>query len=267
MTHASCPGYAKAPYKSLVADYPGDEAYDPKHFRTEWGPIFHRGRLDGSARVLVIGQDPAAHETIARRILVGEAGQRLQGFLARLGIDRSYVLVNTYLYSVYGSATAVNAAGIKTYRERWLDAIVAKNHIEAVVTLGGLAEKAYDAWPASASATWAHANMTHPTFPESASASGTMTKKAAMKKLTDSWNAALTTLSASPLTPDTARPLVTYGAELTKADDVAIPEEDLPAGLPAWMRSVDAWARRTGTTTAEKRAQISVTIPKNARPA
>jgi hypothetical protein len=267
MSHAFCPGYAKAPYRKLVEDYPGEEAYPSKHFRTEWGPIFHRGRLDGSARVLVIGQDPAAHETIARRILVGEAGQRLQGFLARLGIDRSYVLVNTYLYSVYGSATGVNAEGVKAYRNRWLDALAGANPVEAVVTLGGLADQAYHAWPASAGAAWTYANMVHPTYPESASASGGTTKAAAMKKLCDSWNAALDTVAAGGLTPDTARPLVKYGTALTKADDAPIPEEDLPAGLPAWMRSVDAWARRTGASAADKRATITVSIPTNARPA
>src|ERR687889_1757315 len=93
------PGYGAEPFRTLVESAPGAEAYPPDAFRLEWGPIFHRGRLDGSARVLVIGQDPAAHEAIARRILVGEAGQRAQGLLARLGIDRSYVFVNTFLYS------------------------------------------------------------------------------------------------------------------------------------------------------------------------
>ena len=41
-----------------------------------------------------------------RRILVGEAGRRVQGLLAKLGITRSYVFVNTFLYSVYGSVKA-----------------------------------------------------------------------------------------------------------------------------------------------------------------
>jgi hypothetical protein len=31
--------------------------------------FFHHGRLDGSARLLVLGQDPAQHEVIARRTL------------------------------------------------------------------------------------------------------------------------------------------------------------------------------------------------------
>ena len=52
--------------------------------------------------MVVIGQDPAQHEAVTRRILVGAAGQRLQGFLAKLGITTSYVMVNTFLYSVYG---------------------------------------------------------------------------------------------------------------------------------------------------------------------
>ena len=42
----------------------------------------------------------ATRETITRRILVGEAGQRTQRFPAKLRITRSYVMVNTYLYSV-----------------------------------------------------------------------------------------------------------------------------------------------------------------------
>src|SRR5881394_408377 len=132
------PGYAEEPFSTLVATYPGTIAYPAAGFRLEWGPIFHRGRLDGTARVLVIGQDPAASESIARRILVGEAGHRLQGFLAKLGIDRSYVLVNTFLYSVYGQQSGEHHhgdAGIIAYRNRWLDALVEHNPVEAVVAL------------------------------------------------------------------------------------------------------------------------------------
>src|SRR5437762_1239608 len=93
------PGYGDEPFRSLCAEYPDAAVYPGDSFRIEWGPVFHRGRLDGSARVLVIGQDPAQHEVVARRILIGEAGHRLQGLLAKLGIERSYVLVNTFLFS------------------------------------------------------------------------------------------------------------------------------------------------------------------------
>lgn len=95
------PGYGHEPFASLVHGVPGLSVYRRQRFRTEWGPVFHRGRLDGSARVLVIGQDPAAHETIARRVLCGHAGHRVQGFLHKAGIDRSYVIINAFAYSLY----------------------------------------------------------------------------------------------------------------------------------------------------------------------
>jgi uracil-DNA glycosylase len=96
-------GYGTEPFRTLCENYPQADMYPPSHFRVEWGPIFHRGRLDHTARILIIGQDPAQNENIVRRILVGEAGQRIQGFLAKLGLDRSYVMMNTFLYSVYGT--------------------------------------------------------------------------------------------------------------------------------------------------------------------
>ena len=116
----------------------------------------------------MIGQDPAAHESIARRILVGEAGQRAQGLLARLGIDRSYVFVNTFLYSVFGGAGSkyVDDVGVVAYRNKWIDAIVDNQPIEAIITLGQVADKAYELWratPKGASNTALYANGRHPT--------------------------------------------------------------------------------------------------------
>ena len=149
MAHTFDLGPVEEPFASLVADYPGTDTYPASGFRVEWGPIFHRGRLDGSARLLVIGQDPAQSETIVRRILVGEAGHRSQGLMAKLGITRSYLLMNTYLYSVYGqTAGEQNATNkdIAKYRHRWLDAIFASNQIDAVIALGHLADTAWQTW-------------------------------------------------------------------------------------------------------------------------
>lgn len=97
MAHEFDPGYGIEPFQTLCREYPDATVYPKADFRVEWGPIFHRGRLDGTAKLVVIGQDPATHETVARRILVGAAGQRLQGFMHKLGLDRSYVLINTFL--------------------------------------------------------------------------------------------------------------------------------------------------------------------------
>src|SRR5882672_2607463 len=127
MSHSFDPGYGEEPFRTLVSEYPEADIYPPGQFRVEWGPIFHRGRLDGSARVLVIGQDPAQHETILRRILVGEAGQRVQGFLAKLGIDKSYTMINTFLYSVYGQDGGNkhrHDPAVQAYRHAWLDALM-----------------------------------------------------------------------------------------------------------------------------------------------
>ena len=154
MPHPFDPGYVAEPYLTLCADYPEADVYPPDQFRLEWGPIFHRGRLDGSARVLVIGQDPAQHETVVRRILVGEAGRRVQGFLAKLGITRSYVFINAFLYSVYGSVKAKTRrnAQLIDYRNRWIEALLSTGRIEAVVALGTAADEAWKFWLASPAA-------------------------------------------------------------------------------------------------------------------
>ncbi|MFD9794299.1 uracil-DNA glycosylase family protein [Streptomyces sp. NPDC059070] len=268
--HPFDPGYAQEPYAQLVRDYPGPDVYPATDFRVEWGPVFHRGRLDGTARVLVVGQDPAAHEAITRRILVGTAGRRFQGFLAKLGVDTGYVMVNTFLYSVlgqHGGNAHATDPHIAEYRNSWLDALTAHQPIEAVIALGGLADTAVRTWrrtPAGAAFSGAYQHIPHPTFPDSAAASGADPVEA-MTKLVTAWNAALHALEGV-ITPDTARPLVPYGATLTPADLANIPEADLPAGLPAWMRSDEPWASRQGTTSDEKRATIAVRVPTDLRP-
>jgi uracil DNA glycosylase superfamily protein len=263
------PGYDRTPYRELVADYPDESAYPLDDFRVEWGPVFHRGRLDGTARVLVIGQDPAAHEAIARRILVGEAGQRAQGLLARLGIDRSYVFVNTFLYSVFGGAGSnhVDDEQIVEYRNRWLDAIVGDQPIEAIISLGQVADTAYDLWratPTGAANGAVYANGRHPTYPESASRSSGITKAEGFKRLCDSWNHVLDALQRA-VTPEVPTTSTRYGDTITIADLAPIPARDLPPGLPAWMGALDAWAARTGRTKQMKRASITVTVPTVAR--
>jgi uracil-DNA glycosylase len=266
MTHEFCPGYAQEPFLTLCGEYPDVDVYPVKDFRVEWGPVFHRGRLDGSARVLVLGQDPAAHEAIARRILVGEAGQRLQGFLAKLGIDHSYVMVNTFLYSVYGQGGGSrhrDDPAIAAYRQRWLDALLDGSKVEAIVTLGQLAAEAMDA---SDRHGLDYVAITHPTYPESASASGQTTKVKAMAAMLENWNSALPQLHKAIRHPDTKRSLVLYGDKLTPDDLAPIPEADVPAGTPPFMRALKAWAARTGATADAKRATITVTVPNGERP-
>ncbi len=253
------------PFKTLAGAFPDETAYPFEDFRVEWGPIFHRGRLDGTARVLVIGQDPGQHENILRRILVGEAGRRVQGLLAKLGIARSYVMINALLYSVYGSSGAkyVDDAPVAAYRNAWIDGMMAPGRIEAAITFGQMAKKAWEVWkatPAGAASTVAVQHLTHPTQPESAGKTKAEREQLTAKMLQE-WNAALPALRAAVQHPDGPVPSGLYGSAFTAADKADIPSFDLPAGTPAWMYADDGWARRVGDTPQKKRASIAITVP------
>ena len=267
MPEDHCVGYGREPYRALCADYPGPDVYPRDDFRVEWGPVFHRGRLDGSARVLVIGQDPAQHETVVRRILVGEAGHRVQGLLRKLGLDRSYVLVNAFLYAVYGQGGGNrhrDDPAIAAYRHRWLDALVGEGGVQAVLALGGLADAAWRTWletPTGMASDVPFARVTHPTQPESSSGGDPARRAAATAAMLETWNTALTRLRPAITEPDLDGPLEPYGAAFVDGDRRPIPAGDLPAGTPHWMRARSGWAERRGDTVAQKRRTITVTVP------
>ena len=271
MTPTFDPGCAAEPFASLADDAPGAAAYPGDAFRIEWGPVFHRGRLDGSARVLVIGQDPAQHEAIVRRILVGEAGHRVQGLLAKLGFERSYVMINTFLYSVFGQTGGTehqHDAGIADYRNRWLDAIFATAPIEAVIALGTLANGAWSAWkatPGAAAFSPGFVHITHPTAPESGAGNDAAKHAHLISQMLANWNHGLDVIAPHVTHPDHARPLVHYGTSFKAGDQTPIPLVDLPAGTPEWMATDDGWATRTGSG-ATKRATITVKVPTGSLP-
>jgi hypothetical protein len=187
-------------------------------------------------------------------------------------MDRSYVMVNTFLYSVYGQGGGTkhrNDPGIAAYRNRWLDAIFATSRIEAVVNLGQLADNGFQLWKATSNGQATHVvavHITHPTQPESSAGNDTVKHAAAIKAMLQNWNAALPTLHAAIQHPDRAVALALYGDKFVDGDELEIPEPDMPAGLPAWMRGAKNWASRTGATSALKRVTITVTIPKASRP-
>jgi hypothetical protein len=266
MPHDFDPGYGLEPFRTLCANFPDETVYPSSDFRVEWGPIFHRGRLDGSARLLVIGQDPAAQESIARRILVGTAGHRLQGFLEKLGLNRSYVMMNTFLYSVYGQFSGEkhkDDVAIAKYRHRWLDALLVGSKVRAVLALGRLADLAWQQYretPKGKTLQVAYQHVTHPTQPESGSQGDPAKHDELMATMLQGWNAALDVLRPAITQPDSPQPQTHYGAAFTPAELVEIPECDLPPGAPPWMRASEGWARRIGTGEAKRRT-ITVTIP------
>jgi hypothetical protein len=201
-----------------------------------------------------------------RRVLVGEAGKRLQGLLWKLGITTSYVIINTFLYSVYGSVKAATARDAKliAYRNCWLDALLIGQKVEAVIALGTAADAAWQAWKQTSSGksfNVGYAPVTHPTEPESSSKNDKKKLAEATKKLLENWNSGLQASSPSVKHPDVATTLVPYGDTWGAGDRPAIPEGDLPAGLPSWMHEQDGWAARLGADATAKRRNITITVP------
>jgi hypothetical protein len=191
----------------------------------------------------------------------------VQGFLAKLGITRSYAMINTFLYSVYGQQggeTHKDDAAIIAYRNSWLTALTATAELDAVIALGALADDAWGKFKNQAGqevAALHYAHITHPTAPESASGGDPAKLAAGITAMLANWNTALTRLHPLIAHPDAPGPLALYGTKFAHADYVEIPEADLPPGLPDWMRSPADWAQRTGSNAAAKRATITITIP------
>src|SRR5262245_45351111 len=195
--------------------------YPGSPFHVHFGPVFYRGRLDGTARVLVVGQDPSTDETLSGRTFVGQAGQLAQNFLAKLGITRSYVMFNTFLYGVQsGSITSALAtdATISAYRNQLFDRAKATNSISLVLAFGSWANTSVTNWPGLGSLPVVH--VAHPTAPSGVAAN---------------WNSYLAT-AASHVTPDSDGhvDLTPYDAA-AQIPSTDIPRRDLPFGTPNWQ--------------------------------
>jgi hypothetical protein len=201
-------------------------------FWYDWGPIFYRGRLDGSARVIGIASDPGPTERIAGRTLVGDAGQRVQGFLAKLGLTRSYVLVNAYAYALAPSkAWRARALLESPEHTRWRNELydaVTGPALEAIVAFGAQASAALELWIPRPSV---------PTFvvphPSNHDAAG----------LAAEWQRAIPELRAVVTQdPEGDATVPNYGSSVLERDYARIPPRDLPFGMPAWFGD-DAWGR------------------------
>jgi hypothetical protein len=203
-------------------------------FWYDWGPVFYRGRLDGSARVLCIASDPGPTERVAARTLVGDAGQRVQGFLTKIGLTRSYVCVNAFAYALFPSAasTAVAKTILKDPAHRqWRSDLfggVVGPALQAIIAFGAQARTAVDLWaPAPAVPV---IKVPHPSSHDE-------------QALLDAWRLAIPQLRAI-VTPDAdgSTSGANYGAVFAEEDYARIPPRDLPFGVPPWLGD-DAWGR------------------------
>ena len=170
--------YARSP--SMTAPHPYG-SHTPKHvlehfaglphfpktlYWSDHDPIFFRGRLDGSAKVLGVGQDPGVCEHVVRRVFVGTAGQRVQFLLEKLGLADSYVLVNAHQYEIRAGCqgralSRVDDPILSGWRNKLFELITDQQCLQAVIAFGVHARKAVSLWTPPRSARVF--NLKHPT--------------------------------------------------------------------------------------------------------
>ena len=218
-------------FAQFFTDVPDYSVYKDL-FWYDWGPVFYRGRLDGTARVLCIASDPGPTERVASRTLVGDAGQRVQGLLAKIGLTRSYLCLNAFAYALFpGKASKSGQVLNDPAHKAWRNSILTKAKspsVQAIIALGGQAQKAVALWPGRGSTPLF--NLPHPS-------------SHVEKTLLNAWRAAVPQLRAiiTP-DPDADPPIPNYGPKFTETDYAAIPRRDLPFGVPDFLGD-DSWGR------------------------
>lgn len=220
------------PFLDLFEHIPSYEMYQ-ELFWYDWGPVLYRGRLDGSARLLCIASDPGPTERLVGRNLVGDAGQRVQGFFTKLGLSRSYLCLNAHLYALHpGKASRglkmLNDPQILAWRNSLYDAAKGAN-VQAIAAFGDQAQRAVDLWEGKGNLPLF--KIPHPSSRD-------------QKKLLDAWRTAVSALREI-VTPDPdGDPAVpNYGTTFAEGDYSRIPPRDLPFGVPLWVGD-DAWGRK-----------------------
>ena len=142
--------FAETPdYRSL-----GKQALGREKFRWHFGPMFYRGRLrDGRVKVLVVGQEGAQDESLSHRAFTGGTGARMQYFLRHLGIDYSYLFLNTFVYPIYGQydeALVPIAQGLDSpivqHRHKIFDYVLDRNDVHLIVAVGNAAKESIVTW-------------------------------------------------------------------------------------------------------------------------
>jgi uracil-DNA glycosylase len=199
-----------------------------------WGPIFYRGRLDNSAKVLFVASDPGPTERVACRTLVGDAGQRVQGFIVKLGLTSSYVCVNAHPFALFpskgpdGEKLLRNHATLKTWRNQFYT-MLKTPALQAIVAFGEQAHLAVHLWDGKGSTPVFE--LPHPSSRNPAA-------------LARAWREAVPQLRAV-VTPDPGGSNTgpNYGQGIKAADYARLPARDLPWGLPDFIGD-DAWGRR-----------------------
>ncbi len=129
-------------------------ALGAEKFRWHFGPIYYRGRLKPNAvKVVVIGQEGAQDESLAHRSFSGGTGGRMQHFLNFIGINYSYLFVNTFVYPIFGQYSnslkwlAQNPQSpIVKHRHDIFSYILKKNDVHLIIAVGTAAKESVKTW-------------------------------------------------------------------------------------------------------------------------
>ena len=147
------------PWLSLFAQTPnyrglGTAVLGREQFRWHFGPMFYRGRLtDGDVKVLIIGQEGAQDESLAHRSFIGGTGSRMQHVLNHLGITRSYLFLNTFVYPIFGQYnTKLRGLAqdpdspIVQHRHTLWNEVLDRNDLRLVIAVGTAAKDSVVTW-------------------------------------------------------------------------------------------------------------------------
>jgi uracil-DNA glycosylase len=210
-----------------------DYAPFKEHFWYDWGPVFYRGRLDGSARVLCVASDPGPTERIAARTLVGDAGQRVQGFLAKIGLRRSYLCLNAFAYALHPGSFF---EGPEILRDE--DQLAWRNELfemangpelRAVIAFGLQARIAVDLWEGKDNLRVFE--LPHPSSDDP-------------ERLLETYRDTVMRLREIVSADPDGEPVApNYGDTFREEDYARIPPGDLPFGVPGWFGD-DSWGRK-----------------------
>jgi uracil-DNA glycosylase len=145
-------------WAALFADTPnyrglGHAVLGSGKFRWEHGPMFFRGRLDGSAKVVLVGQEGAQDESLSHRSFTGGSGSRMQHLLRHIGLDRSYLFLNSFVYPINGQyenplrpLAQDPRSPIVMHRHRIFNKAVVEGDVRLVIAVGRAAKESVATW-------------------------------------------------------------------------------------------------------------------------
>jgi hypothetical protein len=178
---------------------------------------------------------------------VGNAGQRVQGFLAKIGITTSYVCLNGFVYALHPSHLS---DGIKlladpahtSWRNKVFKAATGSS-LKAIVAFGDVAQKAVDLWDGKGSTPVF--KTYHPSY------------RGDEATLVKDWNRVITALRGIVTKDaDGDKTLPLYGSKFVESDYAPIPKRDLPFGAADFLGD-DSWLRKTSSTAKDSITRVS----------